>query len=121
MSNKRRLFLMHWNKAEIARLAAPLRKAGWQVQTEAEDGARAGKRILADPPAAVVIYLTRLPSHGRETADYLRSTKAGRSIPILFVDGAADKVATVREKMPEATFTTSEGLLGALAAVAAAA
>lgn len=115
MSTKGKLFLIHWNGPEAAKLAAPLQKAGWQVETEAEDGARAGKRILGDPPAAAVIYLTRLPSHGRETAHALRSYKAGRAIPIVFVDGPEDKVAKVQEKVPEAIFTTSTKLLQVLA------
>jgi len=60
-----RIFLIHWHALEAAELATPLEQAGWQVETEAEDGARAGKRLLANPPVAAVIYLTRLPSHVR--------------------------------------------------------
>ena len=105
-----RIFLIHWHALEAAELATPLEQAGWQVETEAEDGARAGKRLLANPPVAAVIYLTRLPSHGRETAHFLRSSKAGRTIPIVFVDGAEEKVATVREKVPDGIFTTSARL-----------
>ena len=112
---KGRLFLVHWNAAEAAELAAPFEQAGWQVESEAEDGARAGKRILANPPAAVVIYLTRLPSHGRETAHTLRSAKAGKRIPVIFVDGAEDKVAKVRANVPDGIFTTSAKLPQVLA------
>lgn len=115
MSTKGKLFLIHWNKPEVAKLAAPLRQAGWQVESEAEDGARAGKRILANPPAAVVIYLTRLPSHGRETAHALRSAKAAKRIPVIFVDGAEDKVAKVRANVPDGIFTTSAKLPQVLA------
>lgn len=111
---KGKLFLIHWKPAEAEDLARPLRNAGWQVEIEAEDGARAGKRILADPPDVVVIYLTRLPSHGRETAHALRSYKAGREIPILFVDGEAEKVEKVRAKMPDARYLGSEDLPAAL-------
>ena len=117
MSAKGKLFLIHWNKPEAAELAVPLRQAGWEVEIESEDGARAGKRILAEPPAAAVIYLTRLPSHGRETAHFLRSNKAGKSIPILFVDGTAEKVAKVREKVPDGIFTTSGELRQVLEAL----
>jgi DNA-binding response OmpR family regulator len=111
---KGKLFLIHWEQAEAEALAEPLRAEGWQVQIEAEDGARAGKRILADPPDAVVIYLTRLPSHGRETAHALRSYKAGREIPILFVDGEAEKVEKVRAKVPDARYLRSQDLQAAL-------
>jgi DNA-binding response OmpR family regulator len=111
---KGKLFLIHWKQAEAEELAKPLRAAGWQVEIEAEDGARAGQRILADPPQAVVIYLTRLPSHGRETAHALRSYKAGREIPILFVDGESEKVEKVRFKVPDAAFLRSAELQPAL-------
>jgi DNA-binding response OmpR family regulator len=107
---KGKLFLIHWKLAEAEDLAKPLRAAGWQVEIEAADGARAGQRILADPPEAVVIYLTRLPSHGRETAHALRSYKAGREIPILFIDGETEKVEQVRAKVPDASYLRSADL-----------
>ena len=108
----RSLFLIHWNQHEAGPLAESLIASGWQVETEAEDGARAASRILADPPAAVVIYLTRLPSHGRETARYLRTKSA---VPIIFVDGADEKLDSVRSKVPDATFVQSSDLRSALA------
>ena len=110
-----RLVLIHWHAEEAELLAAPLRKDGWDVAVEWEDGARAGKAILADPPAAVVVYLTRLPSHGRETMHGLRAYKAGRTIPILFVDGAPDTVEKTRAKVRDARFVAEEGLKKALA------
>lgn len=114
-----RLFLIHWNKAEAEGLAAPLRVRGWEVQIEGEDGQRAWKRITANQPAVVVIYLRRLPSHGRMTARALRSQGATRNIPIIFVDGAADKVAVVREQVPDAVYTDGGGLDALLAQYAA--
>ena len=53
-------------------LARPLRMAGWEVEIKAEGGARAGRRVRSLQPHVVVIYLDCLPSHGRETARYLR-------------------------------------------------
>ncbi len=111
------LFLIHWNKDEADALASGLRAQGWQVEVEAHDGAQAGRRILAELPDAVVIYLTRLPSHGRETAHWLRSIKATRATPIVFVDGVPDKVEKVKAKVPDAIYTTSaelQGILGEL-------
>ena len=113
----RSIFLIHWNQAEALPLAEGLIASGWQVETEAEDGARAASRILADPPAAVVIYLTRLPSHGRETARYLR-TKS--SVPIIFVDGAHEKLDSIRAKVPDAIFVHSSDLQSSLADLGAA-
>jgi DNA-binding response OmpR family regulator len=103
------LFLIHWNAPEAEQLAKPLCAKGWNVEIEAEDGARASKRIKETQPAAVVIYLTRLPSHGRETAAYLQATKAPRHIPIIFVDGAGEALEKTKAKVPDATYRTSEG------------
>ncbi|MBI2183870.1 MAG: hypothetical protein HYU39_02805 [Thaumarchaeota archaeon] len=112
---KGRIFLIHWNQSEADEFAEKLRSEGWKVDIEAEDGARAGKMIRADPPDAVVIYLTRLPSHGRETADYLRSVKTTRNIPIVFVDGREDALEKTKVKVADAVFTTSTELKNVLA------
>ena len=58
----------------------------------------------------MVIYLSRLPSHSRETADYLATTKSTHHIPIVFVDGELEKVVRVKEKVPNAIYTTEENL-----------
>ena len=110
-----RLFLIHWNDAEAEDKARALRIDGWDVETESADGARGAKRLLADPPDVVVIWLTRLPSHGRETAHYFRSSPAGRSTPIVFVGGEGEALARVRAKVPDAVYTAPDGLTAALA------
>jgi hypothetical protein len=71
---------------------------------------RAGKLIKEMQPNVIVIYLSRLPSQGRETADALRSMKATESIPIIFVDGAENKVQKMKEKIPDAIFSSSNEL-----------
>lgn len=108
---KRTLFLIHWNQAEAVRLAMPLQEAGWRVEIESKDGERAGSRILADPPEVVIIYLTRLPSHGRETAHYLRSRL---EVPIVFVEGDPEKVEVVRAKVPDAIYVSAGELRATL-------
>jgi len=113
-----RLFLIHWNEAEAQELAEPLRADGWIVETESEDGARAGHRIKADPPQAVVIYHTRLPSHGRETAHYLKYTRSTRDIPVIFVDGSGEALARTKAKVPRAIYTASARLKQVLSGVA---
>lgn len=111
-----RLFLIHWNEAEAKELAEPLLAAGWQVEWEAEDGARASRRVLAEPPAVVVIYLTRLPSHGRETARYLRSRHGGRNLPFVFV-GDPERAERVRPHVPDAEYVAHEELMATLASI----
>ncbi len=115
---KGRLFLIHWNAADAEDLAAALIRDGWDVEVEAVDGARAWKRLLASPPQIAVIYLTRLPSHGRETARSVHASPAGREIPILFVGGEAEKVEQVRADVPAGRFIEESELPSALAAYA---
>lgn len=108
--HEQRLFLIHWNSAEASTLAEPLRDLGWTVEVETEDGARAGKRIPELQPTVVVIYLTRLPSHGRETTNYLASTKATRHVPIVFVGGQGEALERTKAKAPNALHVTAEAL-----------
>ncbi|MBI4235794.1 MAG: hypothetical protein HY688_00345 [Chloroflexi bacterium] len=112
---KGRLFLVHWNAAEAEAHAQALRSDGWEVLGfEAEDGARAVKAIVAALPDVVVVYLHRLPSHGRETAAFLRSTRATCQVPIVFVDGQGEALEKTRVRVPDAVYTTSAGLTAAL-------
>jgi DNA-binding response OmpR family regulator len=111
---KGRLFLVHWNAPEAEAKAAALRSHGWDVQIEAEDGGRAYQRVTGDPPDAVVIFLTRLPSHGRETGYALRRAPRTRQVPLLFVGGAEEAVARTRGRVPDALFLSEEALHGAL-------
>jgi DNA-binding response OmpR family regulator len=108
------LFLIHWNAYEADILAQDLRTQGFQVQIESADGARAYKEIKADPPDVIVIYLTRLPSHGLQTAIALKENKTTRAIPIIFVDGEGEAVKKTKSKLPEAIFTTSPKLLSVI-------
>lgn len=104
------IFLIHWNEEEVEAKAAALRDLGWQVDLEAADGARAAKRIIENPPRIVLIYLTRLPSHGRETAKYLRSRKATQTLPMIFVDGHEDAITKTQEQVSNAVYTDEENL-----------
>lgn len=107
---KERLFLIHWNAAEAEEYAHRLRSEGWNVEYETEEGAQAIRRIRENPPDAVIISLSRLPSHGRETADGLRAYKATRDIPIVFVDGREEAVEKTKAKVPDALYTVSDQL-----------
>ncbi len=107
---KLQAFLIHWKKEELAPKIKLLRELGFTVATEHEDGARAGKAIIEKPPNVIVVYLTRLPSHGRETAEYLAQRKTTRHIPIVFVGGEPTKVAKVKGRVPSAVYTSEEKL-----------
>ena len=109
-----RIRLIHWNADEAAERAARL--ANDEIRVDHAPLDPAGLRALrADPPDAVVIDLSRLPSHGRDLGAALRQTRATRFVPLIFADGDPAKVARVRELLPDATFTDWPGVHEALA------
>ncbi len=96
--------LIHWNEQEAEERVARLTKLGYRVDFEPLDNAVL-KSMRTEPPAAVVIDLSRLPSHGRDVAVALRTNKSTSRIPLVFVDGAPEKVERVRDLLPDAVFT----------------
>ena len=101
-----RVFLIHWKDAEIPEREERLRAAGYDVDHDSPDYRQFQQLLKSDPPAAIVIDLSRLPSNGRDIAAWLRATKATRSIPLVFVDGEDSKVERTRQLFPDATYTT---------------
>ena len=101
-----RVRIVHWKASQAAALVEACRACGFEVEYEDLKFADLAKAIRVRPPDALAIDLTCLPSHGREAATYLRRTKYARHIPLVFVDGPAEKVAVVRRQLPDATFTT---------------
>lgn len=107
---KGKVFLVHWREAEAEVLAREIRNMGWTVDIESNDGARVGRRLREHPADVVVIYLTRLPSHGRETGHALRAIKATKNIPLVYVDGNEEAVERTKTVVPDAIYTTTEQL-----------
>ena len=64
------------------------------------------KAIKSTLPDAVIIDLSRIPSHGRAIAQSIRETKYSRHLPIVFVDGEPEKVARTKQLIPDAIYTT---------------
>jgi hypothetical protein len=60
--------------------------------------------VRESPPDLFLIDLSRLPSHGREVGGYFRRLKSTRHVPILFVDGDSERVASARNLIPDAQF-----------------
>lgn len=108
-----RVRLIHWNEAEAKERADRLRAAGYQAEY-APFGPGSMRGLRTRRPSALVIDLGRLPSHGRAVACEVRAAKATRDIPLVFVDGAAEKVAAMRAILPDAVYTTWRGIRGAL-------
>ena len=69
-------------------------------------GPSAFREIRANPPDAILIDLSELPSYGRAMAVLLRERKSTRKIPLVFLKGDPEKIARVREVLPDAVFAT---------------
>lgn len=109
----RRICLVHWNVTEAEKRSEQLRSAGYDVNGDLLDSAGL-RRLRDDPPDAVVIDLSRLPSQGRDVGLTLRKYVATRQVPLVYVGGASDKVARVREFLPDAVYTTWDEINGML-------
>ena len=103
-----RVRIVHWKAPEAGPLIEACRACGFEVEYDDVRFGALAKMIRAKPPDALVIDLTGLPSHGRDSAIYLRRTKYARHIPLIFVNGAAEKVEAIRQQLPDATFCTTK-------------
>ena len=102
--------LICWKEDRAVELAAELEAAGFVVDSTALEGP--GIRALGQsPPDAVVIDLGRLPAQGRDVGVTLRTTARSRQTPLVFVDGAEDKVARTREVLPDAGYSSREEMV----------
>ena len=108
------LRLIHWSGPEGRERKLRLASLGHHVEFDDVDGPGLSKVLKRSVPDAYVIDLTRLPSAGRTIAMWLRTNKATRHIPIVFVDGDPEKVKKIRELLPDATYTTWSRLKTAL-------
>jgi hypothetical protein len=93
-------------------MIAALRAAGHKVNYK--DTLANYRELRETPPDAIVIDLSRTPSHGRELAVFVRGSKHLRHIPIVFVDGEPEKVEAVRRLIPDASYTSASRLKSAL-------
>jgi len=106
MNNQRpSIRLICWHDDRASELKSELEAAGFAVGTGVFDTSTL--RELGDkPPAALVIDLGRLPAQGRDVGVALRIRASTRKIPLVFVDGAKEKIARTREVLPDAVYTT---------------
>ena len=88
------VWLVHWNADESAERARELTSAGFEVDLDPQWSSQSYSKLVKQPPAAVVIDLSRLPSQGRDAAMLIRSRKAMLTVPLLLVGG--DDAATGR-------------------------
>ncbi len=100
---KRRLRLIHANTKEARARITQLREAGYVVAFDNVTPEMLQK-LRKRPPDAVVIDLSRAPSLGRDVALDMRSRKATRHVPIVFLEGEAAGVAKAKTQVPDAVF-----------------
>jgi CheY-like chemotaxis protein len=106
--------VIHWKEAEAGPLLETCRAAGFETEYLGGDGGAICRAIRTEPPDIIAIDLSRLPSHGREVAVWLRNTKSTRHIPIVFIGGDPAKTASVRALLPDATYCELPKLQAAL-------
>jgi DNA-binding NarL/FixJ family response regulator len=110
MSCVARVHLVHCNEKEAAAAMEELRAAGHEVTYCAKTDTSTLRELRAAPPDAVVVDLSRVPSHGREFAVALRASKATRGVPLVFRDGDPVKVEAVRRQLPDAAYARGQDL-----------
>ncbi|HXN87448.1 MAG TPA: hypothetical protein VN867_15345 [Candidatus Binataceae bacterium] len=113
-SSRKRIQLIHWNADEAVARVHQLTVAGYEAAHELPWNPAAEKRLRADPPDAVVIDLTRLPSQGRDWGIALRSYESMLRVPLLFVEGDASNHERIRKLVPDAIFTEWTRIVTAL-------
>jgi CheY-like chemotaxis protein len=102
--------LIHWDEEKSRLVMKRLRDLGFRVELFRPEGME-DIRALADRlPAAVVIDLSSHPSRGRDMALAIRQRKATRRVPLLFVEGDRDKVARIRQILPDAHCASWAGI-----------
>ncbi len=102
----KRILLVHWNLEEARLKAVKLEAAGYEVQLLTGGSREFLRQLAMSPPVAIAIDLTRLPSQGRDIGLTFRHTAATRQVPLVFLEGDPDKVARVKELLPDAVFST---------------
>ncbi len=100
-----KVMLVHWKSEELPPRAKALQALGATVTTLSDPQAMGQMRAVRESGAtAVVIDLGRLPAQGRELGMSIRLSPSTRHLPLIFVEGAADKVERVRATLPDAVF-----------------
>jgi hypothetical protein len=100
------LFYLHWDEKELKDRIKPLKDLGLKIHSHwsTQETAKWGDTL----PDIFVISLDRLPSHGRQYAEWLWEGKKRQHIPLIFVDGRPDKVEQTKQKFPKAIYCSSD-------------
>jgi hypothetical protein len=99
-----RVLVIHRKPDIAAERARRLCSQGLDASAYPALGPRGFREIRANPPDAILIDLTELPSYGRIMGVLLREQKGTRNIPLVFLKGDPEKAARVRQVLPDAAF-----------------
>jgi hypothetical protein len=99
-----RVVVIHREPPEAGVLAGRLRDRGLDARPYLSLGTRGFREIRGDPPDAILIDLTRLPSYGKAMGVLLRENKSLGGIPLVFLTGDPAKTAPVKRVLPDATY-----------------
>lgn len=105
-----RIQLVHWNAPNARERVKSLREEGHVVVAGTPDL----NKLRARPPEAMLIDLERLPMQGRDLGMWMRSAAKTRHVPLVFLGGEREKVARVKEQLPDAIYATWRGVRGAV-------
>lgn len=100
------VLLIHWDSNGLDDRAERLERAGFDVAVCSKDGSAAFRAVGAAAPHAVVIDLSRQPSHGKRLAIALKEKQTTGHIPIVFVDGSDEAIDALRQALPDSPFVT---------------
>ena len=100
--------LVTWNPETPRSRIQPIESSGFRVDASPLSTSGLIGKIRDAAPAAILIDLDRMPSHGRAVALVLRGSKSTREIPLVFAGGTPQKIASLQSEMPEASFTPWE-------------
>jgi CheY-like chemotaxis protein len=109
-----RISLINASNAQTHDHLSLLAEAGYSVDSIERMTRPQMLAIREQPPAAFIIDLSRVPSDGQSFAIWLRQQKNTRRVPIIFVSGAAEKVARARELLPDIPAVEWEDILPVL-------
>ena len=110
------VWLVHPQEAAGAACAKELAGLGYRAEWRRWSSPEIA-RAKVDPPAAVLIDLSRTPSVGRDVAIAMRAHRALLAVPFLLVDGAPEVVAKLKEFLPDAVLSDRRRIKTSLAAV----
>jgi CheY-like chemotaxis protein len=106
--------LICWDEAVARERAASLAGSGYRVESARLSPSGMIGQFKKLAPAAVLVDLDRLPSHGHAVATVLRQSPSTRYIPIVFAGGAPEKLDRIRKELPDAVIVAWKNVCPAL-------